>query len=157
TICDEYHCSVIGPTYPNRLYLMTGTIDPAGALGGPVIDNELSQTYRWTTYPERLQAGGVYWKVYQQASDYYNLNALRLFSQYQSAAAGGPLYDRGMVLVDNLVTAFRQDVSNGTLPSVSWLIPPWSRSEHPPYSAANGQILTKELLDALASNPTVYN
>src|ERR1700722_18455521 len=25
TICDNYHCSVMGPTTPNRLYLWTGT------------------------------------------------------------------------------------------------------------------------------------
>ena len=30
TICDAYHCSVIGPTWPNRMYWMTGTIDPDG-------------------------------------------------------------------------------------------------------------------------------
>ena len=36
TICDGYHCSVIGPTDPNRLYSMTGTIDPAGVSGGPI-------------------------------------------------------------------------------------------------------------------------
>lgn len=30
TICDRYHCSLLGPTWPNRLYHWTGTIDPAG-------------------------------------------------------------------------------------------------------------------------------
>ena len=30
TICDGYHCSMLGPTWPNRLYLMTGQVDPAG-------------------------------------------------------------------------------------------------------------------------------
>ena len=25
TICDAYHCSIFGPTNPNRLYLFTGT------------------------------------------------------------------------------------------------------------------------------------
>ena len=35
-ICDGYHCSMLGPTWPNRLYLMTGQVDPAGAHGGPV-------------------------------------------------------------------------------------------------------------------------
>ena len=28
TICDGYHCSVMGPTYPNRYYWMTASIDP---------------------------------------------------------------------------------------------------------------------------------
>ena len=35
TICDNYFCSVLGPTHPNRLMQMTGTIDPAGVAGGP--------------------------------------------------------------------------------------------------------------------------
>ena len=25
TICDAYHCSIFGPTNPNRLFLFTGT------------------------------------------------------------------------------------------------------------------------------------
>ena len=157
TVCDEYHCSVFGPTYPNRLYLMTGTIDPQGAAGGPVTDNSLSHPYSWTTYPERLQAAGVSWKVYQQASDYYNLNALRWFAQYTNTAPGNPLYDRGLALVDDLVASFQSDITNGTLPQVSWIIPPWNRSEHPAFPPADGQLLTKQLLDSLASNPAVYS
>ena len=39
TICDGYHSSVMGPTWPNRLYLMTGQIDPTGANGGPIYGN----------------------------------------------------------------------------------------------------------------------
>src|SRR4051812_32568157 len=35
TICDAYHSSMIGPTGPNRLYWMTGTVDPTGKFGGP--------------------------------------------------------------------------------------------------------------------------
>ena len=30
TLCDAYHCSLLGPTWPNRMYLMTGMIDPDG-------------------------------------------------------------------------------------------------------------------------------
>ncbi len=35
TICDAYHCSVLGPTDPNRVMALSGTIDPAGTGGGP--------------------------------------------------------------------------------------------------------------------------
>jgi phospholipase C len=31
TICDGYHCSVLGPTDPNRMMQVSGTIDPSGA------------------------------------------------------------------------------------------------------------------------------
>src|SRR6202035_4556326 len=37
TICDAYHCSVLGPTDPNRVMALSGTIDPAGTRGGPVL------------------------------------------------------------------------------------------------------------------------
>jgi hypothetical protein len=36
TLCDGYHCSILGPTHPNRLMANSGTIDPAGKQGGPV-------------------------------------------------------------------------------------------------------------------------
>ena len=36
TVCDQYFCSVLGPTAPNRLSWMTGTIDPDGICGGPI-------------------------------------------------------------------------------------------------------------------------
>src|SRR6185312_16203547 len=39
TICDGYHASMLGPTQPNRLYLMTGSIDADGKFGEPVIPN----------------------------------------------------------------------------------------------------------------------
>ena len=39
TLCDHSFCSVIGPTTPNRMYSMTGTIDPDGLGGGPVFEN----------------------------------------------------------------------------------------------------------------------
>ncbi|HKN55420.1 MAG TPA: alkaline phosphatase family protein, partial [Amycolatopsis sp.] len=39
TLCDNYFCSLQGPTTPNRLYHWTGTIDPAGVAGGPATKN----------------------------------------------------------------------------------------------------------------------
>ena len=155
TICDHYHCSVMGPSNPNRLYLWTGMIDPNGAGGGPAIDNS-EPGFTWTTYPERLQNAGITWKVYQQ-TDNYDDNALAWFVQYRNATPGNPLYDNGMATVPDLVAAFKKDVTNGTLPRVSWIIAPTTYSEHPPYSPANGAALTKQLLDALHSNPAVYD
>jgi len=155
TICDDFFCSVIGPTNPNRLYSMTGMIDPNGNGGGPAIDNS-EPGFTWTTYPERLQSAGVIWKVYQQP-DNFDDNALAWFVQYRNATPGNPLYDRGMATVSDLVGAFRSDVTNNTLPKVSWLIAPTALSEHPIFSPASGEALTKQLLDALALNPAVFN
>ena len=70
TVCDNYFCSVMGPTWPNRLYLMSATIDPGGTRGGPVISNADPTPYTWKTYPEALTNAGVTWKVYQESDNY---------------------------------------------------------------------------------------
>jgi phospholipase C len=157
TICDAYFCSALSPTYPNRLYLMTGTIDPLGKNGGPIISNSFpAGGLSWTTYAERLQAAGVSWRVYQQSNDFFPFNVLSRFVSFKNATPGNPLFDRGLATCSNLVATFESDVTNGTLPLVSWILPPSSQSEHPYYSPSNGALLTRQLLGALASNPAVY-
>ena len=85
TICDSYHCSLMGPTWPNRMYLMTGTIDPDALNGGPIVSNKVPPGgYSWTTYPERLEKAGVTWKVYEQ-QDSYGCNMLKNFKVFQQA------------------------------------------------------------------------
>ena len=160
TICDEYHASVICCTFPNRIMFMTGTIDPHSAGGGPEIDNTAPLNgFTWETYPEMLQAAGVSWKIYQVNDDDSD-NVMKQFAAYKQAKPGNPLYDRAMVIGSNIsamLNLFQNDVASNTLPAVSWIIGPSEYTEHPPYSPANGQMLTKALLDAIAANPEVYN
>jgi phospholipase C len=77
TALDVYHCSIMGPTNPNRCYLWTGCIgnvDYPGAAGsdghgaGPITGNGVSpnnQYLAWETFPEVLTKAGVTWKIYQ--------------------------------------------------------------------------------------------
>jgi len=158
TICDDNFCSYYGATFPNRIYLFSGTIDPNGTGGGPVVDDGIpTNGLGWTTYPERLQAAGVNWKVYRPNGDWFG-DALQWFRQYRNATPGNPLYDRGVAQVSDVVAAFKADVTNGTLPQVSWIIPPdltWS--EHPPYSIGRGEWFVNQILATLQSNPSLYN
>ncbi len=66
TVCDAYHCSLLGPTDPNRYHMWTGWVGNDGSGGGPVLDNA-EAGYGWSTYPERLQKAGISWKIYQDA------------------------------------------------------------------------------------------
>ena len=103
TICDGYHCSMMGPTWPNRLYLMTGQVDPAGEHGGPIYSNEVpSSGYSWETYPEMLTNGGVSWQIYQEI-DNYGFNVMEYFDQYQNAAVSSPLYQGAMRIFQALL------------------------------------------------------
>src|ERR1700745_1118347 len=54
TICDAYHCSLMGPTDPNRYYMWTGWVGNHGLGGGPVVDNA-EAGYDWAAFPELRQ------------------------------------------------------------------------------------------------------
>jgi phospholipase C len=154
TVCDGYHASMLGPTWPNRLYLMTGQVDPSGAHGGPVTSNEVpSEGFSWTTYPELLTQAGVSWKVYQE-NDNYGMNVLEYFDQYQNASASSPLYQNGMRFYQ--AGQFEYDALNDRLPAVSWIIPTSYQSEHPDYMPAAGADYVASKVNAIAANPDVW-
>ena len=155
TICDQYFCSTLTDTNPNRLFLFTGSNGLSVGQSPVLDDTESSSGWTWTTYAERLQSAGVSWKVYQEA-DNFDDNALAWFANFKNASAGQPLYDKGMATVSNLVAAFQNDVTNNTLPQVSWIVAPAALSEHPNYQPPDGENLTAQLIAALASNPSVY-
>lgn len=153
TLCDAYFCSVNGPTNPNRLYLMSGTIDPAALAGGPVLNND-EPPIHWTTYPERLQKAGVSWRIYQE-TDNFDDNALAWFEQFQQLDPSSPLYQNSMPRLPR--NQFAQDVKNGKLPAVSWIIAPTALCEHADHLPNEGiNYGALHFLQALADNPSVW-
>src|SRR5207253_1529651 len=138
TICDGYHCSVIGPTDPNRLMSMSATLDPAGTHGGPLLKTldidrgTLANKFSWTTMPERLQAHGVSWKVYTSPKGGVFDNVLPYFKPYTK----GSVYAR-RGLDPTFPADFMSDLQHNRLPKVSWLLPGVLDSEHPGFSSAN--------------------
>jgi phospholipase C len=162
TLCDNYFCSMMGPTYPNRLLHMTGTIDPDGKNGGPCLDNN-DGPFTWTTYAERLQAAGITWKVYQQ-EDNYGCNALEYMGQFQNAPADSPLSVYGTAVstlyngqpASDPTQAFEEDAKAGNLPTVSWIIPTSTDSEHPAFLPAAGASFIASKIAAIASNQEMW-
>jgi phospholipase C len=157
TLCDGYYCSVIGPTDPNRLFSMTGTFDPEGKGGGPIMRTHVQDrptlfgTCTWTTMPERLQAAGVSWKVYGSADGHFGDNVLAYFKNYTSDPA----------LASNAFTpsfpgTFEADVNAGTLPQVSWVLASLLQSEHPPAPPIHGEWAVSHVLNTLGMNPSVW-
>lgn len=154
TICDAYHCSVMGPTWPNRMYWMTGMIDPEGKYGGPIIKNVTpDEGYRWKTYAERLEEAGISWKVYQQ-DDNYDCDVLEQFKQFREAGENSPLRLKGLLREPE--GKFEYDAINDKLPAVSWIIPTSFQSEHPDYMPAAGAAFVASKIDAIAANPEVW-
>jgi len=170
TICDNYFCSVQGPTMPNRLYFMSGSIGPTGAQGGPIVETpgfaeaaDALGSVSWTTMPEVLQDKGVPWKIYQSpgtsvgSSIKANLaiafNVMLYFSQVLKNP-NSALYKNAFL--PSWPDEFTADVKAGTLPSVSWILPPIAYSEHPNGSPLSGQWFTSQIIKTLQSNPKVW-
>jgi phospholipase C len=170
TLCDAYHCAMHTGTNTNRLFLWTGTNDPFGQGGGPAIQNpdddlakpDAASTPRffWTTYPERLEAAGVSWAVYQDMADFFTDNPLANFLQYRAALRGDAGSRR--VLADKALStraldALRADVLADRLPQISWIVATAEGSEHPgPSSPAQGAAYTARVIEALTANPDVW-
>ena len=169
TICDNYHCSVLGPTHPNRLMSLSGTLDPAGHAGGPVLEtlHDPGAVYSasWDTMPEVLEDAGVSWKVYTPTGtlyapaffEKYGLGAtdaiLPFFRQYRDPSSA--LYQKAFLPLypDDFVA----DVASGQLPAVSWILPPAGYDEHPSSPPALGEWFTGRLLAALVANAAVWS
>jgi len=155
TICDQYFCSVMGPTDPNRSYAMTGTIDPDGRAGGPLLSAFPSEppAMSWTTMPEQLQARGISWKVYSDPSSTFvdGDNTLLFFTQYHTDPV---LKANG---IDPTFDGFEADAAAGDLPQVSWLIASVDILEHPVQSTPlRGAYALSRVLSALTARPEVW-
>ncbi|NKF24626.1 phosphocholine-specific phospholipase C [Solimonas marina] len=143
-----------------------------------------SEGWTWMTYADRLEAAGVRWKVYQSLADNFGCNEMMSFQHWRAAMEAmpeerrpkalpdtTPAYDPAIddalsplakgfcnTMPDGLLQTLRDDVANGTLPQVSWIIPPSTYSEHPgPSSPAQGGWYVQAVLDALTANPQVWS
>jgi phospholipase C len=145
TVGDAYHCSIMGPTNPNRCYLWTGSVGNVNYLGsggtdglgaGPVTYNGLSVNnayFVWETFPEVLQKAGVSWKIYQDlagmtfAPDFgdgtgnsfagnFTDNSVLYFNQYATAPPGTPLFENGAT-----GTGIINIIPSASAPESAWL------------------------------------
>ncbi|MDD3444786.1 MAG: alkaline phosphatase family protein, partial [Zavarzinia sp.] len=185
TLCDAYFCAMQTSTNCNRLYHWTGTNGPTGD-GSAVVRNEWDalgsseEGYKWKTYAERLEDAGVTWKVYQNLPDNYGDNPLVGFRTFRAASeaignmsSGFPYipyisaYDKRQPLYKGvantmpwfgLLTEFKRDVKQGSLPQVTWIVAPETYSEHPEASSpVQGAWYVQEALDALTAVPEVWS
>jgi phospholipase C len=158
TICDAYHCSVLGPTDPNQLYLASAWLGQDGRKGGPVLETFGSNrpqkfgSLSWTTMPEQLQARGISWKVYS-ADNFSNFEdpPFSLFAQYYS---NPDLMANG--LKPTYPGDFLADVQSGALPQVSWVYTTIVQSEHPPGPVTFGEKVTADIVSALTSDAELW-
>jgi phospholipase C len=143
-ISDRYFCDVVGPTFPNRAYLIAGTSF------GHLTTSEIVafpgyKPITGTLYAQ-LDAAGVSWVDY-----YSDLPYSLIFST--SSGHTKPL------------SAFATDAANGTLPDVAFIDPSsfpdqlingqmYQTDEHPPADIRAGEYFVSTVIQALRNSPS---
>ncbi|XWW96233.1 hypothetical protein V2A60_004206 [Cordyceps javanica] len=169
TLLDMNTQSVLAATDPNRIIWMSGSINIPGSPtnpdgeGGLILDNNATPgceqpkincfPFVWKTFPEYLEDAGVSWQVWQNFDNFED-NMLAYFEQYQTAANGSALREKGNSYPG--LDAFYDAASRGTLPQVSIIVGPQELAEHSPNMPIDGAWLQKQVVDAVTGSPA-YN
>jgi phospholipase C len=142
TLCGNYFCSVLGPTSPNRLVLVSGTA------GGITTNSDtLHGRLDYPAIVDLLEAHNITWKCYNLgngagSSPSNGWNGLVFFKKWRDEPR-----------LQFKEKDYYADLHAGTLPQVSFLITEDSINEHPPANIQNGQKKMAQVINALmASN-----
>jgi phospholipase C len=180
-VCDAWHSSIPGDTWPNRLYSIAGREGPKighnpgllarikariaglpliGGLGNaPIYEVEAfthqleDSQWRWYSHdPATLRAADKHYRSFHlQRGNFAYFNRKRVSIETQALEAAIVTHD-----------SFLDDAAKGELRDVSWIDPnfidlsvfdPNSNDDHPPSDVKAGQALVLELYEALARSP----
>ena len=183
---DNFFSSLMGPSLPNHLYIASGSSGDGTVsnprryywiVNGSVINNDSASgpNFRmyepldlsWSPLVQELTQSGVSWKWYTGAPDPTAL------SYWDVLPAFGYFHHHPSELSKNVVGTqnFIDSLANGTLPSVSWVIPgsgyaprnyPFASdppipqcvtSEHPPARPDCGMDYVTYLVNAVMKSP----
>jgi phospholipase C len=133
TTLDSYHCSILGPTFPNRIFLYAAQTD------------RLGDTVEFSSLPtiwDRLAEAGV-------SRAYY-------FSNLPYVALWGLKY----LPITRTYQDFLSDVASGKLPAVSFVDPPFTllddgtgEDDHPHADIRRGDAFMARTFHAVATGP----
>jgi len=181
-VCDNWHSSIPGDTWPNRLYSLAGTEGPSighqsspigdllkdlkglpvvGGLGNaPIFEvaaftRQLADSqWRWYSHdPATLRAADARYRDFR----HLNRDNFAFFNRKKTSVLTEGL-EAALVTHDS----FLDDAAKGQLRDVSWIDPnfidlsvldPNSNDDHPPSDVKAGQALVLEIYEALARSP----
>jgi len=138
-IGDHYFASLLGPTFPNRFYLLAGT-----SFGHISNDVPPATGYTQPTVFNLLDRAHVSWKIY-----YSQVPFADLFAYVRNHAPGNVVP----------ISQYYLDASSGNLPQVAFVDPIFASSnttendEHPPSNVQVGENFTRQVINSLMASP----
>ncbi|MBV9944852.1 MAG: hypothetical protein JO262_22195 [Solirubrobacterales bacterium] len=161
-VCDRWHSSVAGATWPNRLYAIAGS-------AGASRDDRKLPIYHEDSFVRHLDAGGVSWRWYSHdiatlrlADVKYRVGHPEHFAYVQKLKLVFKTRGRGLLYLNEDAATFLEDAAYGRLPAVAWIDPNFKdfnligsppNDDHPPSDVTHGQELALLVYNALATGP----
>jgi len=148
-VCDNWHASMPGPTWPNRLFVhaaSSGGLDHSPSVAEIVLWESLQGfSFKNGTIFDALQKAGIPRRLYAgddfplvSALKGISLSDIRHFSQFASGLSGAS-YDYNYVLIEPSYDALN-DYKNGD-------------SQHPLGDVTQGEVLIKATYEAIRNSP----
>jgi len=138
TTLDQYFCSILGPTFPNRFFLHAAQTDRLGDSVLPLAG--------MTTIWDHLARAGVRHRYYFSNLPFLSLWGLRY------------------IFITFGYSDFLNDAANGTLPAVSFVDPPFTilddglgEDDHPHADIRRGDAFLAQTFHAVATGPKWAN
>ena len=162
-VCDRWHSSVPGATWPNRLYAVAGGAD--GSRDDPQAGAALRQALVRPPPRRGRRAVALVLIRHRHAA----LRRRRIPARPSRALRVRPelrlsveAQAEELAFVDETGASFLEDAARGRLPAVSWIDPNFKdlnlvgsapNDDHPPSDVAQGQELVLLVYNALAGGP----
>jgi phospholipase C len=171
TLADALFSSQMGESLTNHLYMVAA--QSGGMIGGAETVEEVEKIrddpggFSFEAIVNLLNRGGVSWKYYLETMPpradekmppdilWYLLHPdPKQFSLWNplpgfKSVRENPLSWKSLVELDQ----YYQDLEKGTLPQVSWIIPAFDDSEHPPEPVQQGMWYVTKVINALMKSP----
>ena len=147
-VCDRWFSSLPGPTWPNRMFALSGTSN--GRVLMPDGTKQLKMLFTQTqeTIFDRLNAREKSWHVY-----YYDFPCSLLLAR-QRASENRKRY----LHIDRFFEAARGPAAD--FPEFAFLEPKYfgldQNDDHPPHNAMKAQKLIADVYNAIRSNPDLW-
>lgn len=145
TLCDAFFSSLMGPSVPNHLYIVSA--QSAAIVNGDGIGHDRVARYMFPSIIQLLGQANITWKYYSGTFPYDE----NIWKPLPGFRAYSESIDPHVALDSHLgrTAEFYYDVKSGNLPQVCWLTPTPELSEHPPSSIPAGMWYVTDLVNAI--------
>lgn len=165
TLCDRFFSSIMTGSSPNHVFTVAaqsgGEINNIGSFDQLKAELDLPEGFDFASIVTRFQGQKISWRYYVEtrsapAGTQTNILSRLAYPDPKDFTLWNPLpgfkaIRENPAAMAHLVSLdeYFQDLKSGNLPQVSWIIPDYQDSEHPPEPLAQGMWYVTKIINSL--------